>query len=435
MAIVPPKAVRVRTSDGWIDVALVGPPGQKGDSGAVGVYEQPNTPPIDAGLGDIWIDTDEPTPAPATGPTGPQGPTGPPGPSGPTGGNATVAMDTWHTVGATGEPAFLSGWANFLGGEQVLQFRKDPLGKVFLRGLVKNGSTPPTAIFKLPAGYLPPAPVRFDVIDGTSWAYIYVDAVGNVTLYSTTGTRTAVDLSPVEFDTDSVTAMPTGPTGPAGVAGVAGPAGTAGPKGDPGVAGVAGPAGPVGPTGGNATVPMDIWHYVGAAGEPAYQNSWSAYGGSYPGLHYRKNPDGRVVIAGLVKGGATGTVVCTLPVGYRLPAADTAMLVQMSGGVGNISLFANGNVVLGWSAPASGSTFTYLDGVEFDTETVTEMPTGPKGDRAIQALRVRPVAMPLSRWIRGISLVGQVNRHSERAGRTTVAASKPLGSAKIRWVE
>src|SRR3982751_6286707 len=109
----------------------------------------------------------------------------------------------------------------------------------------------------------------------------------------------------------------------------------------------------------NYVTAMDTWHVVGSASEPAYQNSWSAYGSGYPGLHYRKTPDGRVVMAGLVKGGATGTVVCTLPVGYRLPAADTAMVVQMNGGVGNVSLFANGNVVLGWAAPANGSTFTY----------------------------------------------------------------------------
>src|SRR4051812_2248513 len=77
MPVVAPKAVRVRTSTGWIDVALVGPPGVKGDDGVVDVYEQPNPPPINAPVGAIWIDTDDPTPAPGVGPTGPPGPPGP----------------------------------------------------------------------------------------------------------------------------------------------------------------------------------------------------------------------------------------------------------------------------------------------------------------------------------------------------------------------
>jgi hypothetical protein len=77
MAIVAPKAVRVRTSTGWVDVALVGPPGAKGDDGVVDIYEQPNTPPVNAPVGALWIDTDDPTPVPATGPTGPPGPPGP----------------------------------------------------------------------------------------------------------------------------------------------------------------------------------------------------------------------------------------------------------------------------------------------------------------------------------------------------------------------
>lgn len=135
----------------------------------------------------------------------------------------------------------------------------------------------------------------------------------------------------------------------------------------------------------NYVTAMDTWHVVGSAGEPAYQNSWSAYGGSYPGLHYRKTPDGRVVMSGVVKGGASGTVVCTLPVGYRLPVADTTIPVQMSGGIGGINVFANGNVGLGWSTPSNGSTFTFLDSVEFDTESVTINPVGglPTGSKWI----------------------------------------------------
>ena len=51
----PPYAVRVRTATGWQDIALQGK--------SVAVYEQPNEP-TGAVNGDIWIDTDAPTPAP-----------------------------------------------------------------------------------------------------------------------------------------------------------------------------------------------------------------------------------------------------------------------------------------------------------------------------------------------------------------------------------
>lgn len=54
MPLAPPRAVRIKTSEGWVDLALQGPPGPMGETG----------------IG-------------ATGPPGPFGPPGPPGPGGP----------------------------------------------------------------------------------------------------------------------------------------------------------------------------------------------------------------------------------------------------------------------------------------------------------------------------------------------------------------
>ncbi len=75
---------------------------------------------------------------------------------------------------------------------------------------------------------------------------------------------------------------------------------------------------------------IDKWHYVGATGEPAFQNSWVLYGNSsfYP-VRFKKNPSGRVFVEGAVKNGTgTGNVtVFTLPAGYR-PAV--ALLWQTS---------------------------------------------------------------------------------------------------------
>ena len=50
----PPYAVRVRTATGWQDIALQGK--------SIAVFEQPDEP-MTAVNGDIWIDTDAPTPA------------------------------------------------------------------------------------------------------------------------------------------------------------------------------------------------------------------------------------------------------------------------------------------------------------------------------------------------------------------------------------
>jgi hypothetical protein len=65
-------AVRVRTAEGWQDIAIEGPQGPlgpvgpmgvagpQGPAGAIELYEQPDTPPDTASEGAIWIDTDEP---------------------------------------------------------------------------------------------------------------------------------------------------------------------------------------------------------------------------------------------------------------------------------------------------------------------------------------------------------------------------------------
>lgn len=58
------------------------------------------------------------------------------------------------------------------------------------------------------------------------------------------------------------------------------------------------------------------WHYVGEAGEPAFQNSWHNVSGSM-GLAFRIRESGVVDIQGRISGGTTTSVVFTLPEGYR----------------------------------------------------------------------------------------------------------------------
>jgi hypothetical protein len=67
---------------------------------------------------------------------------------------AGAPQDTWHEVGAAGEPAFQNGWVNFGGVYSPVSFRKDSAGVVHIQGLVKSG-TLGTTIFTLPGGYRP----------------------------------------------------------------------------------------------------------------------------------------------------------------------------------------------------------------------------------------------------------------------------------------
>jgi hypothetical protein len=212
----------------------------------------------------------------------------PTGPKGDTGGNATVPMDTWHTVGTTGEPAFANGWRQ-LGGSVgqygPASFRKDPLGFVMLKGLIdKNGGNwiPGETIFTLPTGYWPQCILKFEVAGYSStggWFGTVQATVlpsGAVQLGDHGGAANPVgwlNFSEILFDTGTVTAMPTGP------------------KGDTGA------------TGGNATVPLDTWHTVGAAGEPAFNSSWRTYPSGYGNVGFHKDPLGRVWFRGLL--GAT----------------------------------------------------------------------------------------------------------------------------------
>jgi hypothetical protein len=63
-------------------------------------------------------------------------------------------VEAWRSVGASGEPAFGSGWSNYGGTHQVVQFRLRADGDVELRGLTTGGSNG-TSIFTLPSGYRP----------------------------------------------------------------------------------------------------------------------------------------------------------------------------------------------------------------------------------------------------------------------------------------
>ena len=63
------------------------------------------------------------------------------------------------------------------------------------------------------------------------------------------------------------------------------------------------------------------WHYVGEAGEPAFENSW-VYSGAGPHPAFRMREAGIVDIQGSIKSGSSHAF--TLPLAYR-PAGNTSV--------------------------------------------------------------------------------------------------------------
>jgi len=133
-------------------------------------------------------------------------------------------------------------------------------------------------------------------------------------------------------------------------------------------------------------VPMDPWHLVGAAGEPPFQNAWVNYDNSatVPGtvgqrnVGFRKYPDGRVRLKGTIKNGAPGTSVFSLPPGYR-PLTDIVLTTNGSGGLATVTIGSPAsNGVVNPAGTGVGS-YVFLDGLEFDSETVLALPGGPMG--------------------------------------------------------
>jgi hypothetical protein len=168
--------------------------------------------------------------------------------------------------------------------------------------------------------------------------------------------------------------------------------GAPGAQGLPGATGPQGPQGPQGATGGNATVPLDTWHRVGSPGEPTFQGAWrqlDAVGGR--DVAFTKDPLGRVMLTGVITAGVSGTLAFTLPVGYRPRKSFLEPLIAgPSANPGQVSVDTNGGVYPGNVVRESNvtisdvSSFAVLDGVIFDTGTVSAMPSGPAGPTGSQ---------------------------------------------------
>jgi microcystin-dependent protein len=279
-------------------------------------------------------------------------------------GNASVAMDTIHLVGTAGEIAFSNGWLPFDSSRTQPGFRKDPFGRVLVQGVVKSpGTSAQSVCFTLPPGYRPTREEWFAVSTNAGSltnTRVEIGAAGSINITIAAAAGTYISLDGIEFDTETVTAFPTGPQGP---------------KGDPG---------------GNSAAPIDVWHAL------PYASAWADLGGGWQAGQYRRDPLGMVQIRGIVRCSAnftfnsTNAVIATLPVGARpllsllvdCPATDAGGASQ--NGHVTIAIATTGTLTLVYSSDgrittgASGS-YVSLEDIEFDSGLVTAMPTGPTG--------------------------------------------------------
>jgi hypothetical protein len=112
----------------------------------------------------------------------------------PAGLKAAITSEAWIA------PTLVNSWVNFGSTYDTAGYRKNPLGMVELKGLVKDGSAGGNAIFTLPVGYRPAADKRFASIRGGSgMARIDVRTSGAVEASEVFGDNTYLSLEGVRF--------------------------------------------------------------------------------------------------------------------------------------------------------------------------------------------------------------------------------------------
>lgn len=77
---------------------------------------------------------------------------------------------------------------------------------------------------------------------------------------------------------------------------------------------------------------------------PTLLNSWANTGGSFRNTGYYKGRDGRVYLAGMVSGGASGSIAFVLPSGYRPTTNAVRIVTTATGAYAHIEVDTAGNV-------------------------------------------------------------------------------------------
>lgn len=140
---------------------------------------------------------------------------------------------------------------------------------------------------------------------------------------------------------------------------------------------------------------LEPWYQVtglGPGGDPiGFANGWSNYAGGFQTVAFRRDPFGRVHFRGMMKGGTLGAAAFYLPLGYR-PSATVLFDTTGNAAQGRIDINPDGSVI-----PTLQSAWVTLDGLYFDTNTVTSVltgPTGPAGPAGPQGAKGDPSTVP-----------------------------------------
>jgi hypothetical protein len=111
--------------------------------------------------------------------------------------NGSIGNEPWKLCSALG---FKNSWTEYEAGARLPEYRKDRLGYVHLRGILKAGETGKAA-FELPVGWRPKAgDLAFPINAAGSTGYVDVTAGGLVVPNSIGGeVKTYTYLDPVTF--------------------------------------------------------------------------------------------------------------------------------------------------------------------------------------------------------------------------------------------
>ena len=111
-------------------------------------------------------------------------------------------------------------------------------------------------------------------------------------------------------------------------------------------------------TGLNALSAGEPWHYVGATGEPAFQNSWANSPGM-PALAFRIRETGIVDLQGVLVDGADSTTVFTLPEGYRPSQFVMVPAVSVTPSAAYFTIDTDGDVTCSYNGLSAAQKILY----------------------------------------------------------------------------
>lgn len=118
--------------------------------------------------------------------------------------------------------------------------------------------------------------------------------------------------------------------------------------------------------------PLEAVHTVGVAGEPAFENGWTNFGGGFEGARFWKDPEGVVHVEGLIKSGTVTSTMFTLPVGYR-PATNKRYMTLANGVVTCVQIFPDG-VIRQTATGSTSNAWVNLNGISFVAEDAIGSP-------------------------------------------------------------